>query len=217
MILLRSLLQDAFMIPIHALEGLAVRFEFARSLYALMAPPYNFVRKPCYFGEDVLLREVESTHKVLDLGCGSGIVSRRAFGKAAEVVGVDLDPSMLRKAESIEAKRKGPGPLYFKADLTSLPFGDESFDSCVSLGALHCVPADKVCREAQRVLRPGGTFSVVNDFRIIPFFNPPSSAAIFKAGLEEAGFGDIEEIEIGRLYRCIRGRKKTGNQTASSR
>ena len=195
------------MIPTHAVEGLAARFRFARSLYAFLAPFYNSTRHLFYFGEDVLLADVEKRHRVLDLGCGTGAVSRLTFKKASEVVGVDLDPVMLRKALSIRAKRADGGPLYLQADVTSLPFDNESFDSCVSLGALHCVPYRRVCDEAYRVLKPGSIFAALIECRVIPFFNPESGAATLRAALQESGFTEIVGLKIGRLYACLKGRK----------
>jgi ubiquinone/menaquinone biosynthesis C-methylase UbiE len=204
---MKPFLQDILMVPMHSFEGLAARFKFARFLYALMAPFYHFGRRLSYFGEDVLLSDLEGRHKVLDLCCGTGVVSNLATKKAAEVVGIDLDPGMLRKALSIRAKKGAAGPLYLQADVTALPFKDGSFDSCVSLGALHCVPYLRACKEAHRALKPGGTFSVLIDFKVIPFFKPDSSAASLRSALQQSGFTEIVEQKIGRLYLCVKSRK----------
>jgi SAM-dependent methyltransferase len=89
---------------------------------------------------------------VLDVGCGEGVL---ALLKRKEVYlfGVDLSPELLA-----QARRNGYDEVY-RADLSSLPFGDATFDYVVSLDVLgHVSVAEKpaVLREIKRVLKPEG-------------------------------------------------------------
>ena len=89
---------------------------------------------------------------VLDLGCGEGVL---ALLKRKEVAlcGVDLSPDLLAQARS-----NGYDEVY-RAELSSLPFSDQSFDYVVSLDVLgHVSFSEKsaVLKEIKRVLKPDG-------------------------------------------------------------
>lgn len=98
---------------------------------------------------------------VLDLGAGRGI-SSYAFAKAGcKVTALEPDPSMLVGAGAIQS-------LFDATNLSlriveeygeSLPFKDNSFDVVYGRAVLHHArDLPKLCREAQRVLKPGGVF-----------------------------------------------------------
>jgi SAM-dependent methyltransferase len=91
--------------------------------------------------------------RVLDIGCGSGGVTADLAGLAREVVAVDFDRSMARKArQAVE------GAAVLQADGRDLPFPDASFDAAVcNLVLLWSPKPDRVVAEMARVVRPGGT------------------------------------------------------------
>jgi SAM-dependent methyltransferase len=101
-------------------------------------------------------------HKVLDLGCRSGALTKH-FLDGNEVVGVDVDESALAKAEAL-------GIDVVVADVEDpLPLESESFDAVVAGELLeHVRVPQALVAEARRVLRPGGVFvgSVPNAFRL---------------------------------------------------
>lgn len=76
---------------------------------------------------------VERGSRVLDAGCGSGRLSGALHKRGHHVVGVDVDPVLVRAAEADH-----PGPTYVVADLSSLDLPDqvrgEGFDLIVSAG-----------------------------------------------------------------------------------
>jgi ubiquinone/menaquinone biosynthesis C-methylase UbiE len=89
---------------------------------------------------------------VLDLGCGEGVLALLKR-KGVSLFGVDLSPELLAQARS-----NGYDEVY-RADLSSLPFEDGTFDYVVSLDVLgHVSFEDKpvVLREIKRVLKPKG-------------------------------------------------------------
>src|SRR5688500_6138251 len=72
--------------------------------------------------------------RVLDIACGTGIVTRTAADRvtaAGVAVGVDLNQSMLTVA-----RRVRPDIQFRHADASALPFEDESFDTVLSQMAL---------------------------------------------------------------------------------
>ncbi|MFF0359924.1 class I SAM-dependent methyltransferase [Streptomyces fungicidicus] len=108
---------------------------------------------------DAVLSLVPAGARVLlDVACGTGIVTRRlpAARPGLRVTGADLSASMTRMAAA-----RLPGAVV-RADSRRLPFGDARFDAVVSVWLLHLMsgPADvtAVVGECARVLRPGGVY-----------------------------------------------------------
>jgi len=120
-------------------------------------PRSIYYERPAVLG---LLPDV-SGRRVLDAGCGPGVVMSWLLTQGAEVVGVDVSANMLRLAR----QRAGAGPLLHEADLEQpMPFlADSSFDVVFSSGTLGYVRDwMALFREFSRVLKPSGcvVFSV---------------------------------------------------------
>jgi ubiquinone/menaquinone biosynthesis C-methylase UbiE len=64
------------------------------------------------------------TDRVLDLGCGPGADSKVLREHSDHVIGLDLSPSMTRKAQA-----EVPAASFLVADGQTLPFPDNSFDA----------------------------------------------------------------------------------------
>jgi SAM-dependent methyltransferase len=107
----------------------------------------------------VFLAEVAfpANARVLEVGCGTGVLTRVLAGwpDVGEVVGIDPSPSFLAKAR--ELARDLPNITFREADGRSLPFEDEAFDVVVFDSTLSHVPGpERALAEAFRVLRPRG-------------------------------------------------------------
>ncbi|MGI5379406.1 class I SAM-dependent methyltransferase [Streptomyces sp. CA-251387] len=113
--------------------------------------------------EAVLALLPDGTRRLLDVACGTGIVTRRlAAGRAGLcVTGVDLAPAMARQAAA-----RLPGAVV-RADSRRLPFRDGRFDAVSSVWLLHLARTDDDVRttvaECARVLRPGGVYVTTVD------------------------------------------------------
>lgn len=91
---------------------------------------------------------------VLELACGTGLISTQLVGSVKMVEATDFSEEMIR-----QAKKKTPSSkLHFSVqDATNLPYVPESFDAVIISNALHIMPQpEKVLSEIARVLRPGG-------------------------------------------------------------
>lgn len=95
---------------------------------------------------------------VLDIACGTGIVTGRLLRPGRTVVGVDRSPGMLGLAGG-----RVPGGVV-RGDATRLPFASDAVDAVVIVWLLHLLPRpEPVLAEAARVLRPGGVLITTVD------------------------------------------------------
>lgn len=101
--------------------------------------------------------------RVLDVGCGTGIVARLAaphVGEQGTVVGVDINDEMLKVARAAAADTT-PTIEWRRGDATALPSPDEVFDVIYCQQALQFVEDPAVAlREMHRVLAPDGRIAV---------------------------------------------------------
>jgi SAM-dependent methyltransferase len=94
--------------------------------------------------------------RVLDVGCGPGVVCGLAAARGALPAGVDVAPGMVE-----EARRRHPGLSFAEADAVALPFEDGAFDACVGNFVLNHLPAPEAAvAEMARVLLPGGRLAL---------------------------------------------------------
>ncbi|HVG19088.1 MAG TPA: bifunctional 2-polyprenyl-6-hydroxyphenol methylase/3-demethylubiquinol 3-O-methyltransferase UbiG [Blastocatellia bacterium] len=96
--------------------------------------------------------------RLLDVGCGGGLLAERFAREGALVTGVDLSPSSL-VAASRHGETRGLAIDYVNASGDLLPFRDSSFDAVVSADFLeHVTGLEAVIAECARVLKPSGLF-----------------------------------------------------------
>ncbi len=97
---------------------------------------------------------------VLEIGCGLGTDGVQFARNGARYTGVDLTPAGVEHAREQFAAFGVEGRLLV-ADAGALPF-DESFDHVYSYGVIHHSPhTEQIVDEIFRVLRPGGTVTVM--------------------------------------------------------
>ena len=124
------------------------------------------------------LLEIAPGERVLDVGCGSGVVTRdiaRRVGSAGRAVGVDPSPGLLTVARDL-ARDAGLGDhMEFREGTAHrLPFPDGAFDALVCVTVLAHVPAGEAAiPELVRVVRPGGRVGVFDlDTDMTTFTHP---------------------------------------------
>ncbi len=99
---------------------------------------------------------------VLEIGCGVGTDGLEFARRGARYTGVDLTPYSIELAQERFQVFDVPGELVVANAEERLPFPDESFDHAYSFGVIHHSPApDRIVGEIRRVLRSGGTFTVM--------------------------------------------------------
>jgi demethylmenaquinone methyltransferase/2-methoxy-6-polyprenyl-1,4-benzoquinol methylase len=100
---------------------------------------------------------------VLDLCCGPGGATRYLAATGARVTGLDLSERSLR-----HARERLPGVHFVQGRAEAMPFVGASFDLVHTSVALHEMePTQRraIIREVLRVLKPGGTFALIDYHR----------------------------------------------------
>lgn len=107
--------------------------------------------------------QLSERSRALDVACGPGIVLEALARNAGEVVGCDITPAMLERAEQRCAAAGLSNVRLVPGRVEALPFSDAEFDVVVSRSALHhfLEPAATI-REMARVLKPGGRMVTVD-------------------------------------------------------
>lgn len=108
--------------------------------------------------------QIKKGDTVIDLGSGAGndcFIARTETGETGKVIGIDFTPAMVDKARS-NAERLGINNVEFRqGDIEKMPVTSGVADVIVSNCVLNLVPNKAgVFREINRVLKPGGHFSI---------------------------------------------------------
>ena len=115
-------------------------------------------------GNPTAFAELKPGDIVLDLGSGAGFdcfLAAQRVGSSGKVIGVDMTPEMVEKAQA-NARKYGYLNVEFRhGDIEALPVDDSSVDVIISNCVINLAPdKDKVFREAVRVLKPEGRMYV---------------------------------------------------------
>lgn len=158
--------------------------------------------------------------RVLDIGCGAGglTAALAADYGAAEVIGIDVEPTTCAAAAAMADRRGLSGRVTIRqVEPGPLPFPDAAFDLVFSKDSIVHIPdKEALAAEVFRVLRPGGTFAA-SDW-LTGRDGPPSeemafylkcedldfgmaSPARYRAALEGAGFAEVRLTDRNGWYR----------------
>jgi SAM-dependent methyltransferase len=141
--------------------------------------------------------------RVLEAGCGVGAQTVHLLDRSpqAHFVCIDREPSSLAAAKAaVAALPSAPPVTFLEADLHALPFPPASFDHAFVCFVLEHVPRPTdVLRALMRVVRPGGTLTVIEGDHGSTFFHPDSAKARRTiACLVEAQASGGGDANIGR-------------------
>jgi ubiquinone/menaquinone biosynthesis C-methylase UbiE len=141
--------------------------DYAAVVYDFLEPLLLLGRQAEYDRHLLELLAPRAGDRVLDLGCGTGLLCRRIADRlnpaaGGEAVGIDAAGRMIALARR---KRGGPGCRFEAMAAERLEFPDAAFDAVVSSLFFHHVDLDlkrQALGEALRVLKPGGRLVIAD-------------------------------------------------------
>jgi ubiquinone/menaquinone biosynthesis C-methylase UbiE len=166
----RPMSHEDYVLP--SSEGESLRLEQQARLYGGLDFLKPFLR--------------EHPHKVLEVGCGTGIFTRHvadALG-SSEVTGLDMDASRLAFAREHNG---APNVRYEQGDLLALPFDSNGFDLVFCRFVLvHVQDPTQALSEMKRVTRPGGRVVAYDMVHDGIWFSPdkPAFAKVLRAAIQ---------------------------------
>jgi ubiquinone/menaquinone biosynthesis C-methylase UbiE len=109
---------------------------------------------------------LNANHRALDIGCGTGtlVIHIKRLYPQIDIVGLDPDPKALARAAKKAARARVSIP-FDRGFSDQMPYSDASFHRVLSSLMLHHIePGDreKTLREVRRVLKPGGSFHLMD-------------------------------------------------------
>lgn len=131
--------------------------ENQKKAWSTFAPTEVYTCQPA--ARLVTFAQIRAGQRVLDVGCGTGVVALAAARTGARVSGLDLTPELLGRARE-NASIAGAEIDWQEGDVEALPFEDAAFDVVVSqFGHMFAPRAEVATSEMLRVLAPGGTIA----------------------------------------------------------
>jgi ubiquinone/menaquinone biosynthesis C-methylase UbiE len=159
---------------------------------------------------------IKPGQRILDIGCGTGtlaVLLKRRYADV-EVAGLDPDPKALRRAKT-KVRRAGVSVQLDQGFADELPYEPQSFDHVLSSFMFHHLAGrdrEKTLNEVSRVLKPGGSFHLldfVSDHGSHGFLHRLiHSHAELKDNTDErilqlmsrAGFTNAEKVRAGSMF-----------------
>jgi len=160
------------------------------------------------FGYAMQLLELHAGTSLVELGCGSGWMTRFAARQGVQAEGYDISPEMIEIARE-QSAAEGLDVVFEAADMEGLDLG-RRFDACLIYDALHhSEHAGLVFASAHRALKPGGRLLVAEPNWKQRFEGRGATSAYgttelgysprkLKGLLREAGFKDIHRFHNNR-------------------
>lgn len=154
----------------HSFKSIPTRgrtLDHAAFIYDLVEPLLMLGRQTQYIQKIISLLDLKPDQKILDLGCGTGVLTRM-IGDLLDAqsggisIGIDAAANMITAAKK---KRENKTCRFELVAAEALPYEDSYFDSVVSSLFFHHLPFDlkeKSLAEANRVLKPKGRMVVAD-------------------------------------------------------
>ena len=147
--------------------------------------------------------------QVLEAGCGVGAqtVTLAAQSPDAHIISIDVAEASLERAETTVDAAKLANVTFQQADIFALPYADDAFDHVFVCFVLeHLARPVEALVALRRVLRPGGTMTVIEGDHGSTYFHPASDfasrAVQCQVELQRLGGGNAD---IGReLFPLLR-------------
>jgi len=148
--------------------------------------------------------------RVLDVGCGTGVVAITAARLGARVTGLDLTPALLERARE-NARIAGVEVEWQEGDVEQMTLAGDSFDVVLSqYGHMFAPRPELALAEMLRVLKPGGTIAfstwppelfVGRMFALVARYQPPPPPGVSPP--TQWGDPNVVRARLGALVKDI--------------
>jgi len=201
-----------------------------KTLFEVIPPIYQSIYFPFFYRigtfpkshspgtlvDHIVDRSGNGDGRVLDLACGTGLLTRSLAERNRITYGVDLSAGMIEQALSVGNDVTPDKLRYARADAERLPFPDDFFNTVTCSGAFYFfTDLESVLRQVGRVIVDGGRLAgmtVVNNglFRfslskvLLDLYQSFQTFNVYEVNelrtlLERAGFGEFRY----QLYGCV--------------
>lgn len=109
-----------------------------------------------HYDKSVIRYIPERCDQILEIGCGTGTLSRLLAARAHKVLAIDLSEQMIRIAR--EHSTVFDNIQFVRGDVTTYPLPENQFDCIVTVATLHHLPIETTLRKIRKALKPGGVF-----------------------------------------------------------
>jgi ubiquinone/menaquinone biosynthesis C-methylase UbiE len=153
--------------------------------------------------------KLKSGMKVLDAGCGQGVVATYlAMNNDVHITGITITPHEVKTATKFaRLHRVSEKTSFVLADYAAIPFEDGSFDRVYTTESLsHAPDVNKVIKELARVLRPGGLL-VCAEYEMDHKNFDQKTARLAKLIKEHAAIHGIYQFGNGDFKKILDGNK----------
>lgn len=155
-----------------------------RKMFDEISLNYDFLNNIISFFTHIYIKKLAlqklnftDDHKIIDLCCGSGDISKiiKKINPKTKVIGIDFSSKMLEIA-----KNKVPDVEFIEADILNLPFKDCEFDiAIISFGLRNVENIDLALNEIYRILKFKGIFLNLDFIKGAKIFNLYKIIALF--------------------------------------
>lgn len=161
----------------------------------------------------MLLDGLRPGARVLEVGCGTGLLTEEIAKRDVKVYSLDISQELLKQAREKSGNRE---IIFLCASAYELGFSDSVFDNIIGMSVLHHLDMDRALKEFHRILKKGGQMSFSEPNMLNPhifcerhffrekFHNSPDETAFVRFSLERQlkrhGFRDIKIDPFDFLY-----------------
>ncbi|MDD5190453.1 MAG: class I SAM-dependent methyltransferase [Dehalococcoidales bacterium] len=181
--------------------------ENLQTVFNQIAPSwYNYRHHTIFRQELEKLSQQWHGGKLINLGCGHGADFLPFAGKF-KLYGMDFSEEMIRLARKYAVKYKFE-PNLLTADLTALPYGDDSFDYAIAVATYHHLKQPQrlpALRELYRIMKPGGyVFITVWNRRQSKFWFKPGELMVPWRTKQETLYRYYHLFTYGEIDKLVR-------------
>lgn len=161
---------ETYALPIGIFDILSM---FARSKLSVkdMEKSLSFLFDRHVILQEMLAKQLMPKCRILDFGCGRGLIACSLALKGFKVHGADISAEALEVANEL-AKKLSCEPVFHVIKEDELPFPDAYFDVVLCVWAFHEIPLGRMTKtsmELYRILRKMGDMFIVDQEDIAPF------------------------------------------------